>query len=110
MPELTETPVLDLLASMTADSIEATTLDPEQVMLVRIAALVAMDAPPVSYLYNLGTAADFDVDADDVRGILAAIAPIVGTARVASATGNIVRALGIAIDLAELETDETQQA
>ncbi len=110
MPELTETPVLDLLASMTADSIEATTLDPEQVMLVRIAALVAMDAPPVSYLYNLGTAADFDVDADDVRGILTAIAPIVGTARVASATGNIVRALGIAIDLAELETDETQEA
>jgi alkylhydroperoxidase/carboxymuconolactone decarboxylase family protein YurZ len=110
MPELTETPVLDLLASMTADSIEATTLDPEQVMLVRIAALVAMDAPPVSYLYNLGTAADFDVDADDVRGILAAIAPIVGTARVASATGNIVRALGIAIDLAEIEDDEAQEA
>ena len=110
MPELTETPVLDLLASMTADSIEATTLDPEQVMLVRIAALVAMDAPPVSYLYNLGTAADFDVDADEVRGILTAIAPIVGTARVASATGNIVRALGIAIDVAELEADEAQQA
>jgi hypothetical protein len=106
MPEVTDTPVLDLLASMTADSIEATTLDPEQVMLVRIAALVAMDAPPVSYLYNLGTAADFDVDADDVRGVLAAIALIVGTARVASATGNIVRALGIAIDLAELEADE----
>ena len=68
MPELTETPVLDLLASMTADSVEASSLDPEQVMLVRIAALVAMDAPPVSYLYNLGTAADFDVDADEVRG------------------------------------------
>ena len=110
MPELTETPVLDLLASMTADSVEASSLDPEQVMLVRIAALVAMDAPPVSYLYNLGTAADFDVDADEVRGILAAIAPIVGTARVASATSKIVRALGIAIDLAELEADEAQEA
>ena len=110
MPEVTETPVLDLLASMTADSVEASSLDPEKVMLVRIAALVAMDAPPVSYLYNLGTAADFDVDADDVRGILAAIAPIVGTARVASATSKIVHALGIAIDLAELEADEAQEA
>ena len=58
MPEVTDTPVLDLLASMTADSIEATTLDPDKIMLVRIAALVAMDAPPVSYLYNLGVAID----------------------------------------------------
>ena len=95
---------------MTADSVEASSLDPEQVMLVRIAALVAMDAPPVSYLYNLGATADFDVDADEIRGILAAIAPIVGTARVASATSKIVRALGIAIDVAELEADEAQEA
>lgn len=110
MPEQTETPVLDLLASMTADSIEASSLDLEKLMLVRIAALVAMDAPPVSYLYNLGAADKVDMDVDDVRGVLAAIAPIVGTARVASATGKIVRALGIAIDLAELENDESQEA
>ena len=43
-----ETPVLDLLASMTADSIEASSLDPETLALVRIAALAAVDAPPVS--------------------------------------------------------------
>ncbi len=110
MPEQTGTPVLDLLGSMTADSIEASSLDPDKLMLVRIAALVAMDAPPVSYLYNLGAAGEIDVDADDVRGVLAAIAPIVGTARVASATSKIVRALGIAIDLAELEADEAQEA
>jgi 4-carboxymuconolactone decarboxylase len=107
MPDQTvETPILDLLASMTADSVEASSLDPEKLMLVRIAALVAMDAPPISYLYNLGAANDIDIDADEIRGVLAAIAPIVGTARVASATGKIVRALGIAIDLAELETEE----
>ena len=40
-----ETPVLDLLASMTADSLEASSLDPETLVLVRIAALVAVDAP-----------------------------------------------------------------
>ena len=49
----TDTPVLDLLASMTADSIEASGLDPETLMLVRIAALAAVDAPPVSYALNL---------------------------------------------------------
>jgi len=104
--ETTETPVLDLIASMTADSLEASSLDAESLMLVRIAALVAMDAPPASYLLNLGAAAELGFGEEEVRGVLAAIAPIVGTARIASATGNIVRALGFALDMAELEEED----
>jgi alkylhydroperoxidase/carboxymuconolactone decarboxylase family protein YurZ len=105
----TETPVLDLLKTMTTDSIDASTLDEETLMLVRIAALVAVDAPPVSYLLNIGAAGDVGIDADQVQGVLAAVAPIVGTARVASAGGNIVRALGFAEELAEFaqETERT---
>ena len=103
--QVSETPVLDLLASMTADSMEATSLDPETLMLVRIAALVAVDAPPASYLLNLGAASEIGIDEEQVRGVLTAIAPIVGTARVASATGNIVRALAFAIEVAELDED-----
>ena len=103
MAGTTETPVLDLLAGMTTASIEASSLDAETLMLVRIAALVAVDAPPVSYLMNLGAAADLEIDAEQVRGVLAAVAPIVGTARVASATGNIVRALELELETAELE-------
>jgi 4-carboxymuconolactone decarboxylase len=101
----TETPVLDLLAKMTADSIETSTLDEKTLMLVRIAALVAMDAPPPSYLMNLGLASEIGITDDDVRGVLTAVAPIVGTARVASATTKIVRALAIAIETAELESE-----
>lgn len=100
-----ETPVLDLIASMTASSIEASNLDAERLMLVRIAALVAVDAPPVSYALNLGAAADVDLDPEQVQGVLAAIAPIVGTPRVAAAAGNMVRALGLALDLAALEDE-----
>ena len=55
MPD-SDTPVLDLLASMTADSLDASSLDSEEVMLVRLAALVAADAPPASYVLNLGAA------------------------------------------------------
>jgi 4-carboxymuconolactone decarboxylase len=105
MPETTETPVLDLLTSMTADSLEATTLDAETLMLVRIAALVAVDAPPASYLLNLGAASELEIGADEVRGVLTAVAPIVGTARVASATGNIMRALAFELE-AELGEEE----
>ena len=58
---MADTPVLDLIMSMNADAIEASTLDPKSLMLVRIAALVAMDAPPVSYLLNLEVAGQLDV-------------------------------------------------
>ena len=103
----TETPVLDLLAKMTADSIEVSGLDPETLMLARIAALVAVDAPPASYLLNIGAASEIGIEAEQIRGVLAAVAPIVGTARIASATGNIVQALGIALEIAEFEEAET---
>jgi len=102
----TDTPVLDLLASMTADSLEASSLDPETLMLVRIAALAAVDAPAVSYLLNIGAASQIGIDAEQVRGVLAAIAPIVGTARVASATGKIADALEVAIEIAEYEDEQ----
>ena len=105
MAEQSDTPVLDLLASMTADSIEASNLDSDTLMLVRIAALVAVDAPPASYVMNLGAASELGIGEDQVRGVLAAVAPIVGTARVTAATGNIVRALGFALEMAELEAD-----
>ena len=89
--------------SMNADAVEASSLDPKTLMLVRIAALVAMDAPPVSYLLNLEVAGEVEVDAEDVQGVLAAVAPIVGTPRVVSAASKMVRALGIKLDLEELE-------
>ncbi len=72
-------------------------------MLVRMAALVAVDAPPISYMLNLQMAGEVDVDAESVEGMLAAIAPIVGSARIASAAGKLVRALGLEISLAELD-------
>ena len=98
-----ESPVLDLLARMTADSLDASSLDPQTLMLVRIAALVAVDAAPISYLLNLGAAAEVGADAEQISGVLAAIAPIVGTARIAAATARIVDALDVAIEVAALE-------
>ncbi len=101
-----ETPVRDLLLTMTAASMEATGLDPERLMLVRIAALVAVDAPPASYLLNLAAADAAGVDGKTVRDVFAAIAPIVGTARITSGVGNVARALGFAELLAEQLEDE----
>jgi hypothetical protein len=77
-------------------------------MLTRIAALVAVDAPPASYLLNAGAASDVGVTLEDVQGVLIAVAPLVGTARVVSAAGNITRALGFAIAVAEAELEESE--
>src|SRR3954451_9234913 len=79
-------------------------------MLVRLAALVAVDAPPVSYLLTLGASRDVGIDAEQVRGVLAAVAPIVGTARIAAATGHIVRGIGIGIEAAEPGTEPGEEA
>ena len=70
MADQSDSPVLDLLAGMTADSIEAGNLDPDTLMLVRIAALAAIDAPPASYLMNLGAASELGIGEEQVRGVL----------------------------------------
>jgi hypothetical protein len=100
--QASDSPILDLLASMNRAGIEASTLDAQSLMLVRLAALVAIDAPPVSYMLNVEMASDVNVDGEQIEGMLAAIAPIVGSARIASAGGKMVRALGLEISLADL--------
>jgi 4-carboxymuconolactone decarboxylase len=104
-PGSSDTPVLDLLASMTTDSLEASSLDEQSIMLVRLAALVAGGAPAASYALNLAAAGEVGLDVEDVRGVLTAIAPIVGTSRVVAATGRIVLAIGVAIEVASEDLD-----
>jgi alkylhydroperoxidase/carboxymuconolactone decarboxylase family protein YurZ len=106
----TQTPVLDTLADLTAASVEHNSLAPRELMLVRIAALIAVDAPPVSYLVNAGAAADSGVTAEDIQGVMIGVAPVVGTPRVVSAGGNILRALGFAIAVADSEIADDSNA
>lgn len=101
-----ETPVLSTLADITAVSLERSTLDPRELMLARIAALAAVDAPAASYLLNAGTAMEVGITLEDVQGVLIAVAPIVGTPRIVAASGNLASALGFALEMAEAELAE----
>ena len=105
-----ETPVLDTLADITAASLEHNSLSPRELMLVKVAALIAVDAPPASYLLNAEAAADSGVTADDIQAVMIGVAPVVGTARVVSAGGKILRALGFAIAVAESEMADEAEA
>ena len=98
-----ETPVLDTIADMTAVSLARSSLAPRELMLVRLAALIAVDAPPVSYLANAAAAEESGVTAEDIQAVMIGVAPVVGSPRVVSAGGKILRALGLAIAVAESE-------
>jgi alkylhydroperoxidase/carboxymuconolactone decarboxylase family protein YurZ len=103
-----ETPVLDTLAAMTAESVARSGLDDNSLLAVRIAALVAVDAPVASYLMHVGPAMDAGVTIEQVQDILIAIAPIVGSPRTVSAAAKITEALGIVIIAAEAELEAEQ--
>src|SRR3954469_2224833 len=94
-------PVLEAIAAINLDTLALSSLDPQTYFLVRLAALVAVDGPPASYLVNLGLANEAGITAEQVQGVLTAIAPIVGSPRVVSAAGNTLRALGLAAVLDE---------
>ena len=86
-----DAPVLETLLAMNLDALERSGLDAETYLLVRLAALVAMDAPPVSYLITLGVAEEAGLTAEKAQAVLVAIAPVVGSARVTAAAGAILR-------------------
>jgi len=100
-----ETPVLDVIGEMTSASIERSSLDAKTLMMVRFAALIGVDAPPASYLMNLAAGKEVGLDVNTAREVLIAVAPIVGTPHVVSSIGKIGRALGLAIELKELESE-----
>ena len=98
-----ESPVLDTLTDITVAAIEHNALAPRELMLVRMAALIAVDAPPASYLVNAKAAGESGLTVDDIQAVMIGVASVVGTARVTSAGGNVLRALGLAIAVAESE-------
>jgi hypothetical protein len=110
---MSDNPLLDTVLEMTAASVDRVGFSDEALMLVRLAALVAVDAPSASYLVNLGAGAQTALTLEDARSVLIAVAPIVGAPRVVSAAGKITEALGLALAIAldELEAEaEADQA
>lgn len=101
----TDAPVLNALTDMIAASVEHNSLSPRDYMLARLAALIAVDAPPVSYFANASAIEESGLTEEEIQGVMIAVAPVVGAPRVMSAGGHILRALGIAIAVAETEMD-----
>jgi 4-carboxymuconolactone decarboxylase len=69
-------------------------IDAKSHALVRIAALIAMDAAPPSYMSAVEAGLDAGASYEEIVGTLIAVLPVVGAARVVSAAPNLGLALG----------------
>jgi alkylhydroperoxidase/carboxymuconolactone decarboxylase family protein YurZ len=70
-------------------------LDPKTFALVKIASLVALDAAPASYLWQVRGAVRAGATAQEILGVLTAVAPQTGMPRVVAAAPEIMVALGL---------------
>jgi 4-carboxymuconolactone decarboxylase len=72
-------------------------LDGRSYSLAKIAALIALDAPPASYLWQVANAVAAGCTAQDILGVLIAVAPQVGGPRTVAAAPEIMVALGLTL-------------
>jgi 4-carboxymuconolactone decarboxylase len=85
-----------------AANLAASGLTLKQAALVRVAALVALDAAPASYAHAVDVAEAAGATPEEVVGALVAVMPATGGDRVVSAAPKLGLALGYDVD-AELE-------
>jgi alkylhydroperoxidase/carboxymuconolactone decarboxylase family protein YurZ len=93
------TPVLDVATEINAVSLARTELEPRTLLITRLAALVAVDAPVGSYFLHIGPAAELGLTLEDIQDVLVAVAPIVGTPHLLSSARKIAEAFDLAIQL-----------
>ena len=67
---------------------------------MRLAAYVALDASPQAYTLGVGAAVSSGASPDEMMGVLFAVAPAVGVARVVSAAPKLASAMGFDVDRA----------
>jgi 4-carboxymuconolactone decarboxylase len=88
---------LESVLELREAQVEATGLDERTFCLVKIAVLITLDAPPASYAWQVAHAIDVGATAEDILGVLRAVAPQVGGPRVVAAAPEIMLALGLAL-------------
>ncbi len=87
--------LLDEMLGLREALTEKTSLDTRTFALVKIAALIALDAPPASYAWQIANALNEGATPEDILGVLIAVAPQVGGPRVVAAAPEIMVALDL---------------
>jgi alkylhydroperoxidase/carboxymuconolactone decarboxylase family protein YurZ len=90
--------VLETVVGLRELNRESSGLDPRSFALVKIATLIALDAPPASYAWQVANALDEGVTPEEILGVLRAVAPQVGGPKIIAAAPEIMLALGLSLD------------
>ena len=100
---------LEAVLGREAANVEASKLDAKSHALVRLGALIAVDARPPSYMAAIDSARRAGACDDEIVGALVAVMPVLGAARVVAATPELGLALGYDV-VAALESSGDSSA
>jgi 4-carboxymuconolactone decarboxylase len=91
-----------LLEAIAADgsSFAAEVIDERTAALIRVAATIAVDAPPASFQHAVALALASGATSEEIVASLEAVTPVTGTARVVGCAPKIALALGYDVDAA----------
>ncbi len=89
--------ILETAIGLREAELEGSGLDPVTFALVKVAALIALDAPPASYAWQVANALEEGATPEQILGVLRAVALQVGGPRVIAAAPEIMLALGLAL-------------
>ena len=91
----------DIIASLLAmqlHNLEESGFEPRTYSLVKIATLIAIGAPPASYMAQVAFALEAGVTPDEIVNLLVAVAPQVGLPKVIAAAPQLMAALGLELE------------
>ena len=93
-----EPSVLEGLLGDQRENLEDSGLDPRVYGLVTMAALIALDAPPASFIAQVAFALEAGATPEELLGVLVAVSPQVGMPKVVAAAPELMLALGLAVN------------
>jgi 4-carboxymuconolactone decarboxylase len=86
---------LETVLELREDNMEASGLDPRTYALVKVATLIALDAAPASFIWQVEMAREAGVTEEELTGVLIAVAPQIGLVRAVAAAPELALAMGI---------------
>ncbi|MGE0025496.1 MAG: carboxymuconolactone decarboxylase family protein [Thermoleophilia bacterium] len=87
--------VLDGLLGARGENLQDSGLGAREHALATVAALIAVDAPPASFVAHVAAALDAGATPEDLLGVLIAVSPQVGMPKVVAAAPELMLALGL---------------
>jgi 4-carboxymuconolactone decarboxylase len=77
------------------DAEHESALEPRTQALITLAAMIALDAPPISFAWQVENAIELGVSPEEILDVLRAVAPQVGAPKVVAAAPEIMLGLGL---------------